>query len=174
VTPLFASESASGISSLGLNLQAFVFQLITFVIIMWLLNKFALRKIFATLDARRNALEASLHNAQKAKQELTAADEKAEEILQAARVKADDIATDAKKEAAQTVKEAELKAAQKAERLAAESQEQIKQDIAKARQALKIEAAELVASAAGTVLNEKLNDSKDAQLITRSLNEAAK
>lgn len=174
MTLLFASESASGISSLGLNLQAFIFQLITFVIIMWLLNKFALRKIFATLDQRRKEVEDSLQNAELAKKALAEADVKADVILQDARVKADAIGADASKDAAETIKEAEVKAAQKAERIVAESQEQIKQDMAKARKLLKAEAAELVASAAGTVLNEKLDSSKDADLISRSLNEASK
>jgi F-type H+-transporting ATPase subunit b len=170
----FATEKATGISSLGLNLKAFIFQLITFVIIMWILNKFALSKIFATIDKRRAEIEESLVTAEKAKSELAAADEKANEIVQQAREAADVIASDANKEAANAIKEAETKATQKVERLLAESQEQIKQDVNKARRELKAEAAELVASAAGTVLGEKLDDSKDAALIARSLNEAAK
>lgn len=174
MTPLFASESASGISSLGLNLQGFIFQLITFVIIMWLLNKFALRKIFATLDKRRNEINDSLKNAELAKKALEDADEKAEAVLQEARIKADEIANDANKDAAEAIKQAEAKAAQKAERLVAESHEQIKQDVAKARQALKTETAALVASATSSVLKDKLDAKKDAELIERSINEATK
>lgn len=170
----FAAEKATGISSLGLDLKAFLFQLITFVIIMWLLNKFALRKIFATIETRRNEVTESLKAAEEAKKSVVEADDKAAEILQDARVKADVIAADAHKEAAESIKDAETKATQKVERLLAESREQIAQDVNKARQDLKTEAAELVARATGAVLNEKLDSAKDAALISRSLNEAVK
>lgn len=169
----FATEKATGISSLGLNLKAFIFQLITFVVIMWLLNKFALKKIFATIEKRRAEIDESLKAAELSKKALVEADDKATEILQEARAKADVIASDAQKDAAETIKEAEIKASQKAERLLAESREQITQDMTKARTQLKTETAELVARAAGTILNEKLDSTKDTALITRSLNEAA-
>jgi F0F1-type ATP synthase membrane subunit b/b' len=58
--------------------------------------------------------------------------------------------------------------------LLAESREQITQDVNKARKELKSEAASLVSLATATVLKEKLDDIKDAALIVRSLNEAAK
>lgn len=174
MTILFASEKATGISSLGLDVKAFIFQLITFVIIMWLLNKFALRKIFATIEARRTEIDQSLNNVDEAKRALEEADEKASQILQAARTAADEVAADAHKEAAEVVKEAEAKAGQKVERMLAESREQLNQDVEKARTQLKAEAASLVAAATATVLDEKLTDSKDKELIARSLNEASK
>ena len=118
----FASEEASGISSLGLNVKAFIFQLITFVIIIWILNKFALKRIFATIEQRRIEVEESLKNAELAKVTLAKADDKADEIVEEARVKADALQSDAQAEASETVKAAETKASQKAERILASRQ----------------------------------------------------
>jgi F-type H+-transporting ATPase subunit b len=106
VIPTFASEKATGISSLGLDLKAFLFQLITFVIIMWLLNKFALRKIFATIETRRNEVTESLKAAEEAMKSVVEANNKASKILQDARAKADVIASDAHKEAVEAIKNA--------------------------------------------------------------------
>ncbi len=169
-----AEQSASGISSLGLNLKAFIFQLITFVIIMWLLNKFALSKIFATIDKRRNELNESLKAAEKTKEVLAETEAKVDGILDDARNQADQIVAASKKEAAVVVKDSEVKAEQKAERMLAESRKQLEQDVIKARSELKKETASLVAKAASVVINEKLDGVTDQKLIVKSLEEVAK
>jgi F0F1-type ATP synthase membrane subunit b/b' len=81
-------------------------------------------------------------------------------------------ALDAKKdeyEAAAQIEAARTKATEQAERLVAEAHEQLNRDILTARKELKSETAKLVAGATGAVLKEKLDSSRDAELINRSL-----
>ena len=61
LAPKFAESS--GISSLGINLKGFLFQLITFVIVLLILRRYVFPKLVATLEARRSALEQSLAQA---------------------------------------------------------------------------------------------------------------
>ena len=56
-------EASGGISALGLNAKAFLFQLITFVIVLVLLRKYVYGKLVDTLKARRIALIYSLEAA---------------------------------------------------------------------------------------------------------------
>jgi F0F1-type ATP synthase membrane subunit b/b' len=49
----FAESSSGGISSLGLNVKSFVFQLITFLIVLAILRRWVFPKLVATLEERR-------------------------------------------------------------------------------------------------------------------------
>jgi len=167
---IVASEQ-TGIGALGLNLKSIIFQIIAFAIVLWILNKFAIKKFLAVMDERRAELEKGLNQADEAKKELEKAAQKADETLAEARDEADQILSSAHGEAAQLLKDVETKAAQKADRIVKEAREQLGRDVEKARLELKSDTTQLVAQAAGIVLGEKLDQSKDAALIERSLKE---
>jgi len=167
-----SSEQASGIGALGLNLKSIVFQMIAFAIVLWILNKAAVKKFLTVMDERRAELEKGLNRADEAKLELEKAAKKADETLAEARDQADGILSAAHGEAAQLLKAVEDKAAHKAERIVAEAREQLQRDVEKARKELKNETTHLVAKAASIVLAEKLDEHKDADLIERSLKDS--
>ena len=56
-TQFAAESSSSGISSLGVNLKSFIFQLITFLIVLLILRRWVFPKLVATLEERRKTLE---------------------------------------------------------------------------------------------------------------------
>lgn len=165
---IIASEQ-TGIGALGLNIKSIIFQIIAFAIVLWILNKFAIKKFLKVMDARRAELEKGLNQADEAKVALEKAAQKADETLAEARDEADTILSAAHGEAAQMLKDVEDKAAQKADRIVKEAREQLGRDVEKARKDLKAETTQLVAQATGIVLNEKLDVKKDAALIERSL-----
>ena len=68
-----SGESASGIGALGLNWKSFLFQLITFGIIVFLLNKFVVKSLYKVIDARQKEVEAGLDKSKKAGDELAKA-----------------------------------------------------------------------------------------------------
>jgi hypothetical protein len=75
-------EAASGgISSLGLNLKSFLFQLITFLIVLAILRKWVFPKLVATLEERRKVLEQSLEQAKQTEETLRRTEANAEAIL---------------------------------------------------------------------------------------------
>lgn len=166
----FASqESGGGLSAFGLDIRAFLFQLITFGIVVFFLNKFVLKKLFKIIDARQAEINAGLERAKQAQDELDNATAKVNEIIKNAHTEADEMLHDAKNEAANIVKNADEKAGQKAERIIEEARSQLSVDIAKAKKELKKENARLIAKISGEIIGEKLDSDKDAKLISEML-----
>lgn len=164
----YIAESG-GISALGLNVQAFVFQLITFVIVLVILQKFVFGKLVATLDARQKAVDDSIKHAKAAEEKLAGAEKTIAGMLQEARKEADEVVSASHKEAAQMVEAAETKAAARAEHIVKEAKSQMDVELAKAREALKKDTAQLVALATEHIIKEKLDQTKDAKLINTAL-----
>lgn len=50
-------DSSSGIGALGINVSAFVVQLLTFLLALWLLQRFAFKPILRALADRRALIE---------------------------------------------------------------------------------------------------------------------
>ena len=164
-----ATEAAGGIAALGLDWKAFLFQLITFVIVLLILRKFVFGKLVATLSARQRAVEDSIKNAEETEKKLKNAEKSVAEILTNARKEADEVVSASQKEAAQMIEAAEAKAAKQAEHIVKEAKNQMDVEVAKAREALKKETAALVALATERIIREKLDPTKDAKLIDAAL-----
>lgn len=169
-----ATEAAGGIGALGLNWQAFLFQLITFVIVLLILRKFVFGKLVATLEARQKAVEDSLKHAAETETKLKDAQKTIAGMLTEARQESEALVAAGHKEAAQMVEVAEAKAAKRAEHIVAEAKASMDVELGKARDALKKETAKLVATATEHILREKLDATKDAKLIDAALTKAAK
>jgi F-type H+-transporting ATPase subunit b len=172
--PLFAADAAekpSGISALGLDFKSFVFQLITFVIVLLILRKYVFTRLVATLEKRRSVLEASLVQAKKIEEALKSAEHKAAEVLKAARDQADQALSDAAKQAQGVIAAAELGGAKRAERIVKDAEQHLAQEREKLRAELKGELVDLVAAATEKVIEQKLDGPSDAALIKRSIDE---
>jgi F-type H+-transporting ATPase subunit b len=164
-----ATEAAGGIAALGLDWKAFLFQLITFVIVLLILRKFVFGKLVATLSARQKAVEDSIKNAEETEKKLKNAEASVAEILTNARKEADEVISASQKEAMQMIEAAEAKAAKQAEHIVSEAKSQMDVEVAKAREALKKETAALVAIATERIIREKLDPTRDAKLIDAAL-----
>lgn len=159
----------SGLGALGINLEAFIFQFIVFVLTLWLLKKFAYGKIVETLDARRASIEKSLDQAKETAEELEKTRLKTAEMIKQARAEADDIVVTGQKEAAAILELSQEKAAKQAEHIVSDAHAQITSEVDKARAALKKETIELVAMATERIIGEKLDAKKDSKLIEHAL-----
>jgi F-type H+-transporting ATPase subunit b len=90
-------------------------------------------------------------------------------LVQEARAAADELRAVSKTEAEEQLEKTRAKAHAQAERIVSEAREQLNRDIEAARRQLRTETAKLVAEATETLLNEKLDQSRDAALIGRAL-----
>jgi F-type H+-transporting ATPase subunit b len=167
----FAQESSGGISSLGLNLKAFIFQLITFLIVLAILRKWVFPKLVATLEERRKVLEQSLVQARQTEETLHQAQTQASEILKKAREQADNFLADAKTQAKEIIAAAEKSGEASAKRIIDEAEEHLSQERAKLRSELKEELVDLVAATAAKVLRKNLSAKEDLELINSSVKE---
>src|SRR5579871_735651 len=118
----FADSSASsGIGAFNLNLKAFIFQLITFVLVLLVFKRWVLPPIVKTLEERRKTVEDSLANAQKTEDILKQTEARVAETLQSARTQADAAIADAQAEAKRIIAAAEDRGEEAAERIREEA-----------------------------------------------------
>lgn len=175
ITSLAASEtSASGLSALGVDARAFLIQLITFVLVFFVLKKYAFKPILKVLAERRETIEAGVALGEEMRREKAELEKKTDNILQDARKQADEIIATANDAGREAIKEAETKAGAKADAIVDEAHRRIDQDAARVRKQLESELVGLVADATEAIIEEKIDAKKDDALIKRALKESAK
>jgi F-type H+-transporting ATPase subunit b len=164
-----ASDSSGGLGAFNVNLKEFIFQLITFLIVLAVFRKWVIPKIVATMDERQATLEESLKNAKATEEALARAEIKAEEILSRARTQADEALAEAKKAGQAAIAEAEDAAAGRASLIIKEAETRLGQERDKLRQELRAELADLVADATEKVIEAKIDAKADMSLIERAI-----
>lgn len=169
-----AEESEAGIAALGIDPIAIGLQTGTFLLLFFLIRKYALDKINQSLTDREDTIAEGIENAHKAEKAVREATQKQEEMLRQARKEADTVLAKAHEEAGVLVTQAEQRATEKAEKIASEAESRLEESIAKARKELRGELVELVVATTETLLGEKLNDSKDAKLLAKAIKESTK
>lgn len=167
------AESSNGIGAFNLNLKAFLFQLITFVIVLLVLRRWVFPKLTATLEQRRQTLENSLRQAKKTEEALAQAELRANEIIARSRTQADEVIAEAKKAAASVIASGEDAAVLRSAAIIKEAQEHLATERDKLRQELRKELTGLVAIATEKIIDEKLDDKRDRSLIERAVRELA-
>lgn len=163
------SGSSSGIAAFGISWKSLIFQLITFLLVLFVFKRWVLPPINKTLEERRKAVEKGLTDARASEEALKQAEAKAEEILAKARALADEALAEAKKAGSATVAEAEEAAAKRAGLIIKEAETHLAQERDKLRQQLREELADLVADATEKVVHEKLDAKSDMALIERAI-----
>jgi F-type H+-transporting ATPase subunit b len=169
---LAAAEQPSGISSLGIDPLAILAQGVTFLFLFWVIKKFALDKIVATLETRRKTIDDGVKLGQEMQNEKSRLQEQIDKALADARSEADKIIAAGNINAAELIKEAEAKAAAKLDSMLKDADARIEEEMKKARQALEQDMLSLVAQATEIIIGQKLDAKKDSQLIEKALQEA--
>ena len=162
-----SSNQESGIGAFHINLKSFLFQLITFTIVLLIFKRWILPPLTKTLEERRNTLDKSLEQAKETESALARAEAKAEELLAKARQQADEALAEAKKASVETINQAEAAAAKRAELIIQDAEKHLGQERDKLRTELKSELADLVADASGKIIKQKLDDKEDLSLIEK-------
>ena len=159
VLSIVGEANSSALGALGLNVQSFFFQLITFLLLLLILRKYA----YPPIDQAKEAAE-----------KLQTAEKQIEKMLVEARDEAQELVAAGHREAAKMVEEAEAQAAKRAEHIVTEAHASMEHELSKARIALKHETAQLVAEATSLILKEKVDAKKNGELINKALAGAEK
>jgi len=171
---LILGDSSSGLGALGFNGQAFLIQLITFVLAYLVLRRYAFGPILKVLRERRETIESGVKLGEQMQKERAELEAKVAKTLHEARTQADGIVMSAQETARDMIREAETKASDKAEGIVAEAKQRTLQDIARARKQLERELVGLVSDATEAIIEEKVDAQKDAALINKVLREHAR
>ncbi len=162
---LFA-DSSGGI--LGLNVQAFVIQLATFLIVLLALRQWAFKPIMKMLDERRATINSGITLGEKMRAEEAEMEKKVSDELHKARSQADKIIADAEQAARSTVQSAEDAARTRAENLVNDAKNQIELETNRQRIKLEKDLVGLVSDVSEAIIGEKVDAKKDAALIDRA------
>lgn len=169
-----AAAEPAGIAALGLDPLAILAQAGTFLILFWVVKKFALNGIVSTLEERRKTIDKGVRLGQKMEAEQSKLEEKIDEELRRARADADKILAGANREAGEVVRAAEASAAEKVEQMIKDAHAKIDEDMKAARKGLEKDIRALIAEATEVIIDEKLDQQKDDALIKRALAGARK
>lgn len=163
------SEQHSEGGILGLSASAFVIQLLTFIFVFALLKKFAFDRIVRMLDERHKTIDDGVRMGLRMEEEKARLDEDVAKTLRGARAEADDIIAAAQKESRETVREAEKAGQRKVDSMIADAEVRIEEDAKHARDRLEKELVGLVSEATETVVGEKVDARKDAELVKKAM-----
>jgi F-type H+-transporting ATPase subunit b len=167
-----AEESgASGIGALGLDGKAFLIQLITFLLVFYVLKRFVFDKVVELLEKRRKTIEEGISLTTRMQAEKEKLDEEIALAHKEVRKEADALVAAAQDQAAAIVKKAEESAQAKTERLTREAREKIQEETQRAKRDLEKDVVNLVIATTEQIAREKLTSAKDRALISSALKE---
>lgn len=136
---------------------------LAFLIVLFVLKKYAWKPILASLKEREDSIEDALRAADEAKKEMAALQAKNEELLKKAREERDVILADARKIKDKIIAESREKAAKEASIIIDDAREQINSEKQAALVELKNLIAEYSIEIAEKVLKQELSDKKKQQ-----------
>ena len=151
-------SEATGIAALGIDWKILVAQLINFLIIYYLLNRFAFKPLVKVLEERRRRVAKSIKTAKQIEEEKTALDQKVAQALAKARSETQAMIVQTenalKSERAKTRAETETHTAQ----IVSEARAQIKEYKANTQKELAREIGLLVVKATERIVEEDIPD----------------
>lgn len=149
-----------------------IWMLVTFVILMTLLKKFAWKPILGAISERENKIESALSAAQKAKEEMKELNAKNDELRKIALAERDALMKEAREIKAQMIKEAKETANLEAENILLNARETIEQEKASAVSEIKNQVATLSIDIAEKLTKETLSsDEKQKALVDNLVDE---
>jgi F-type H+-transporting ATPase subunit b len=144
-----------------------IIQIIVFLILVWFTMKFVWPPITTALDERARKIADGLAAADKAKADLSAANQRVEQELSKSRNEAAVRLAEAERRAQGMIEEAKAKAAEEASKIIAAARAEADQQSVKARQVLREEVATLAVKGAEQILRREVNASVHADLLSR-------
>ena len=147
----------------------FIWTILTFLVLLWLLAKFAWRPLLQALESRQELIRKSLDDAQEAKRELERLHLESAQILKEARVQADSIISQTRSDGERLREEMKQKARAEADTIVRTAERQIQLETARALQQIRHEAADLSVMIASKLLQRNLSKEDNERLIEDAL-----
>ena len=147
----------------------FIWTIVTFLVLLALLAKFAWRPLLQALETRQNAIRKSLDDAQQAKQELERLNAESAQIIARARVDADAIITQSRADGERLREEIRQKARGEADLIVKNAERQIQLETSRALQQIRHEAVELSVMIASKIIQRNLTKDDNERLIDEAL-----
>lgn len=146
---------------------------ITFLILIFLLGKFAWKPILGAVKERESSIADALQAADKAREEMSKLQSDHQELVKKAKVERDEILKEAKETKDRVIAQAEKTAKEEASRIIEKANQEIRRESEQAFKELKKEVASIAIEAAGKILRQELSDKNASEaLVEKYLGEA--
>ena len=142
-----------------------IWTIITFLVLLGLLTKFAWRPLLRALEARRETIRKAMEDAQQAKLELEQLNKRSTEIIRNAHAEAETILSKSRNEADKFREEMKQKAREDAEAIVREAQRRIETDTVRALRQIRNEVADLSFEIASKLLQRNLSKQDNEELV---------
>jgi F-type H+-transporting ATPase subunit b len=147
----------------------FIWTIITFLVLLALLAKFAWKPLLAALEARRETIRKSLDDAQQAKVELEKLHQESAQILRQARIDAAAIVSQSRSDAQSLREELNKKSQAEAEGIVKNAQKVIQIETQAALAHIRREAVDLSVTIASKLLERNVSKEDNSRLIDETL-----
>jgi len=159
-------------AGLGINLSLLVFQIVNFLIVLWLLRVFLYQPVTRMFAARRERIQAGLAEAQRVREEAAAERAQFEGQLAEERRTSQERLRDAVARSEEAARRRLDEANAEAEQILTRARAEAEQVRAQALAGLHDQIADLALLAAGKALGEGLDEARHRQLIARFLKDS--
>jgi F-type H+-transporting ATPase subunit b len=147
----------------------FIWTILTFLVLVGLLTKFAWRPLLNALESRQQAIRKSLDDAEQAKQELARIQQESAKMIDRARGEADSILTKTRSDAERLREDLKAKAKEEADALIRNAEQQIQLQTRQALQQIRGEVADMAVMIASKLLERNLAREDNDRLIAETL-----
>ena len=147
----------------------FIWTILTFLVLLALLAKFAWKPLLAALESRQEAIKKSLDDADKAKQELAKLQQESTKIIDQARIEADSILTKTRSDAERLREDLKTKAKEEADSMVRNAEQQIQLQTRQALQDIRQEVADVAVMVASKLIERNLVKEDNDRLISETL-----
>ena len=162
-------HSGGGNPFLTIDPGMYLWTVITFLILLIILAKFAWRPILKVLDDREKFISKALKDAEQAKKEMEEITKKKEQLIIQANDQAKEIVSKGKESADRIAKDIEDRAKTETQKLLLSARKEIENEKNRAMSLLRIETADLVIRAASKLIDDNLDDEKNRKLIDTTI-----
>jgi F-type H+-transporting ATPase subunit b len=143
----------------------FIWTIVTFLVLLVFLAKFAWTPLLTALETRQNAIRKSLDDAAQAKRELERLNSEAAQIIQKARLDADAIIVQSRADGDRLREELRQKARGEADHIVKNAERQIQLETSRALEQLRHEAVDLSVAIATKILQRDVSKADNDRLV---------
>ena len=149
----------------------FIWTIVTFVVLVSLLAKFAWGPLLRALESRRELIVKSLEDAERAKVELDRLHQESAQILRKARLDAEAVITQSRSDAEKLRDQLKQQAKEEADNILRNAQQQIQLQTREALRQIRHEVADLSVGIASKLLERNVSNEDNKRLIDQTLKE---
>ena len=147
----------------------FIWTILTFLVLLALLAKFAWTPLLQALETRQNAIRKSLDDAEQAKKELERLNAESSHIINRARVEAEAIITQSRSDGDRLREEIRARARTEADNIVKNAERQIQLETSRALEQIRREAVDISVMIASKIIQRNLTKEDNERLIDEAL-----